>query len=488
MRPATKIVVFLGPSLPVAEARAVLDATYLPPAAQADFISAVTTYHPEVIGLIDGMFLQHLSVWHKEILYALERGIRVYGASSIGALRAAETAAFGMVGVGEVYRMYAGRELVDDDEVALAHGHAADGFRKLSEPMVNIRATFRAAQAAGLLDEAQLGTLLGLAKAIYFPERTFPLIFREAAAAGVPAAVIGAMEAFVRTSYVDIKRADAIRLLETLRDLPRDEPASRPAFSFATTRLYEALHERDRTVLHDGMAVPLVSVAHYAALHLEDWDELNFHALNRALVGVLAEIIGFEPPLEAVESECRRFRRGRQLEDDAALGEWLAQHHLHREEWLALMREMATCRALQRSLLVGYTIKGSARLILDELRLRGDYPQLLAQAATQRRIAEAHRVAGEAGADAELPLGQLLAEHLQETACRIDVDPAVWCEEAGFERPEELRQELLEARLVRGIIQRITARLATLTGEGTETAAGEERAGSEPGPKQGQHD
>lgn len=479
-----RCVIFLGPSLPVAEARAILDAIYLPPAAQADFVSAVTAHRPDVIGLIDGMFLQHLSVWHKEILYALERGVRVYGASSIGALRAAETAAFGMVGVGEVYRMYATRELVDDDEVALAHGHAADGYRKLSEPMVNLRATFRAAHVAGLLDEAQLGTLVGLVKAIYFPERTFPLIFRKAVAAGLPVAVIAALETFVRTSYVDVKRADAIRLLEKIRDQPRDEPAPRPAFSFAVTRLYEALHERDRTVPHDGAAVPLLSVAHYAALHLEGWDEMNFHALNRALVGSLAEMIGFEPSREAVESECQRFRTSRQLESEAALDEWLAEHHLHREEWLTLMRELATCRALQRSLLVGHTIKGSARMVLDELRLRGDYRQVLAQAATQRRIAEAHRLTGETGADAQMPLGQLLAEHLEETACRIDTDPAIWCEEAGFERPEELRQELLEARLVRGIIRRLTERLAVLTSESAESGG----TSSEPGPKKGERD
>ena len=52
-----KIVIFLGPSLPIAEAREILDAIYLPPAKQADLISAVTTYKPDAIGLIDGVFL-----------------------------------------------------------------------------------------------------------------------------------------------------------------------------------------------------------------------------------------------------------------------------------------------------------------------------------------------------------------------------------------------------------------------------------------------
>jgi hypothetical protein len=37
-----KIVIFLGSSLPLAEAREILDAVYLPPAKQSDLISAVT--------------------------------------------------------------------------------------------------------------------------------------------------------------------------------------------------------------------------------------------------------------------------------------------------------------------------------------------------------------------------------------------------------------------------------------------------------------
>jgi hypothetical protein len=41
-----KNVIFLGPSLPLAEAKGILDAIYLPPAKQSDLISAVTTYKP----------------------------------------------------------------------------------------------------------------------------------------------------------------------------------------------------------------------------------------------------------------------------------------------------------------------------------------------------------------------------------------------------------------------------------------------------------
>src|SRR5688572_32760283 len=51
-------------------------------------------------------------------------GVRVFGAASMGALRAAELQPFGMIGVGQVFQAYRRGHLTDDDEVAVAHGPA----------------------------------------------------------------------------------------------------------------------------------------------------------------------------------------------------------------------------------------------------------------------------------------------------------------------------------------------------------------------------
>ncbi len=67
-------IVFTGPSLTAADASAVLDARYLPPAAQGDVYRAALT-RPRAIGIIDGIFERVPAVWHKEILWALARGI-----------------------------------------------------------------------------------------------------------------------------------------------------------------------------------------------------------------------------------------------------------------------------------------------------------------------------------------------------------------------------------------------------------------------------
>ena len=93
----SRLVVFLGPTLSHDDARDVLDAEYRPPAAHGDVLRAALR-RPRAIGLVDGVFERVPAVWHKEILFALSEGVHVYGAASMGALRAAELDAFGMRG------------------------------------------------------------------------------------------------------------------------------------------------------------------------------------------------------------------------------------------------------------------------------------------------------------------------------------------------------------------------------------------------------
>lgn len=65
--------VFLGPSLPIAEARQVLpQAVYHPPAAVGDVYRVAASGDCSVLALIDGLFQSVPAVWHKEILFALE--------------------------------------------------------------------------------------------------------------------------------------------------------------------------------------------------------------------------------------------------------------------------------------------------------------------------------------------------------------------------------------------------------------------------------
>ena len=172
-----KIIVFLGPSLEQSAAEKILPAEYRPPAKRGDLLSAVHD-GATIIGLIDGVFHQESAVAHREILTAIKKGVRVVGASSMGALRAAEMDTLGMVGIGEIYRMYKSGELESDDEVALVFDPSSG--LALSEPLINIRFTLKRAQEEGIIDTVAHDALLASARQVFYPQRTYRTIVSQA--------------------------------------------------------------------------------------------------------------------------------------------------------------------------------------------------------------------------------------------------------------------------------------------------------------------
>ncbi len=167
MRP----VIFLGPSLRRTAVEGLCGASYRPPAAMGDITRAAADGAPAIV-LIDGVFENGPAVWHKEILWALSRGVAVIGASSMGALRAAELDHHGMLGVGDVYHAYASGEITDDDEVAVVHGPAETGYMALSDAMVDIRDAVHAAVAAGAVSAEAAAAVITEAKSCHFKQRS----------------------------------------------------------------------------------------------------------------------------------------------------------------------------------------------------------------------------------------------------------------------------------------------------------------------------
>ncbi len=213
---AGEIVVFLGPSLPVEEARRTLRAQYLPPVCCGDVLR-VRRIKPRVIAIIDGLFETTAAVWHKEILLALEDGIAVFGASSMGALRAAELAPFGMVGVGKIFEAYREGLYTDDDEVALLHGTAAHGHRALSEAMVNIRATVARAVEAGVIGSESGERVIRCAKETFYQERSLAGAIDQAWGTRARGEEATRFRRFIaRGGYVNQKRLDALALVRQL--------------------------------------------------------------------------------------------------------------------------------------------------------------------------------------------------------------------------------------------------------------------------------
>jgi hypothetical protein len=204
-----RIIIFLGPSLDLHEAEKSLAAEYRPPAKRGDITKAADE-GAEIIGLIDGVFHQENAVAHREILYAVKKGVKVIGASSMGALRAAEMDTLGMIGIGEIYRMYRDGILESDDEVALVFDPVS-GY-SLSEPLINIRCTLRNAREAGIIDADAHDALLTAARSIFYPGRMYTKIV-SSAPDSVDAGTRERFLAWVDTHACDQKRKDAIAAL-----------------------------------------------------------------------------------------------------------------------------------------------------------------------------------------------------------------------------------------------------------------------------------
>jgi hypothetical protein len=213
-------IVFVGPTLPAAEVAARLPgAIVAPPVAVGDVLELARARRFRRIAIIDGYFERMAAVWHKEILLALERGIAVWGASSMGALRAAELAPFGMVGVGSIYRDFKRGVLVADDEVAVAHLPAEYAFTPTSDALVNLR---HGLARAPMLTARTRATLVELARARFYRERSWDRLVADGRTAAVPARQLDALAAWPKPD----RKADDARLL--LRRLARDRIA-RPA-------------------------------------------------------------------------------------------------------------------------------------------------------------------------------------------------------------------------------------------------------------------
>lgn len=231
-------IAFVGPSLPDARRLAAAAITVLPPAVQGDILRA-TERGATAIGLIDGNFEHVAPVWHKEILYALAQGVQVFGAASMGALRAAECAAFGMMGIGEIYRGYVEGERVDDADVALIHGPAELGYLQLTLPLVNVDMTLRRLRERQLLPADDVAAIAAAAAAVFYKERTWTTIVERAA---LPSSTNRTRLAdLLAAEFIDQKRIDALHLLDALHNAPDQRTVVARDWEFNSTSMWKRL-------------------------------------------------------------------------------------------------------------------------------------------------------------------------------------------------------------------------------------------------------
>lgn len=224
------LVVFAGPSLTAEHRASAPYADWRGPAEAGDMLRL--DLRPGLtVCLIDGYFDHRPAVRHKEILLALAQGVRVIGAASIGALRAAEMHGFGIEGVGAIYRALATGRIVGDDEVALVHAGAERDWRPLSVPLVELRATLCRLLRTRRIAAGEARAAMRGARAVHYIDRSWA----ELEAGG---GISSPLRALLEAEHVPQKTLDARAALRRVLE-PGPEPAPRPRA--VTTSLVRAL-------------------------------------------------------------------------------------------------------------------------------------------------------------------------------------------------------------------------------------------------------
>ncbi len=467
-------IVFLGPSLPRGVAQAILpEARLSPPFRRGDVLAALTVHHADVIVLVDGVYGVQ-TVWLKEIMEALARGAAVYGGGAMGALRAADLAPCGVVGVGDVFEAYAAPVPLfeadpsgmlvskDDSEAACRHAGPEDDYRRLTEPLINCIATCRAMETAGALPAEACAALRDAAARLHYGVRTREAVV-EAAGLADHAGVLAAWTTHAADPIARDAEACLRRVAADLADrkVVKEQELTASATSRATEikcppsgKFYEGMLQRFAPAQREAGSVQPYEVAACAALRDNAFEDRNFAAMNRQLTLFLGEQLGLTPQSlddETVQAELTRFRFRHRLQDEDALARWLDDNDMTMDRLHGLVRELAVCRRLHRWWNIA---KASAtrntRVVCDELRLAGEYPRFADLAAAR------NATAGESALDVYADhfddeegapdLLEQVREHCRATGLRISAPLEHWAAECGFSMSSLLYELRKEAR------------------------------------------
>lgn len=265
--------IYHGPTITADAIRALLPEACLHPPIRHGDLMRLDVGPGDTVVIIDGLFHSTAAVRHKEILHLLAGGVRVVGASSMGALRAAELHPYGMVGVGWIFAAYRDGIIEADDEVAVTH--TLDDFHQAVEPLVNIRYTLTTAVGDGVITSSAATAFLKAARELPYTARTWTLL-RRITAAGSP----GLAEQFdrlvdwrgCRTTEMNIKHQDA---LEALRAVAADTVAV-PDTSDWSRGSWGNFYLHEWTARFRGSHVDDVDVPFMAELHHQQLYDPDF--------------------------------------------------------------------------------------------------------------------------------------------------------------------------------------------------------------------
>lgn len=364
------IVIYAGPTISHSQIKQQLDCVCLPPVSHGDIIDLMRQ-SPDAIGIIDGYFEGAPSVWHKEILYAMDQGVTVYGSSSMGALRAAELCAFGMVGIGKVFEGYRDGLLEDDDEVAVLHGPEEAGFVTASVPMVNIRATLASAQQHNVIGESQTKALLAFAKRTFYKRRSWSGLLHASDELFGETSTREKLQAWLSNHKVDQKRNDALQMLKAIKE-KKISDSTRPdmPFTFQWTSVWDVAvreHQQSRT-LSTSLSEDDLKVLEQLQLA----PELYMRYSDRALLSWMCKHrVESHVDDQMLKLALNDFRADNKLDSRSQLVDYMDKSDLTESSLIKLLTDASRVNHVRQA---ADNIQAD---IVDQLKLDGQYVSLL---------------------------------------------------------------------------------------------------------------
>jgi hypothetical protein len=248
------LLVYVGPTITARQVVAILPSAQIrPPISRGDL------YRDRALGysafvVIDGLFHQHEAIALREIVDVLRDGAWVVGASSMGALRAAECWPAGMQGIGSIYRLFRRGSLGSDDEVAVSFN--PDDPQQSSVALINVRHAVSRATRSGRIDALIGKRLVAAAVDTYYPDRYWGDLLHRAGVDDADRRLEGVLGGY------DLKRDDALTAFRRVAGRLAETPAlayqaRRSAEPLVPTKTYR---ERAHSAL-DGLSADMVRPA-----------------------------------------------------------------------------------------------------------------------------------------------------------------------------------------------------------------------------------
>jgi hypothetical protein len=442
-QPEEKVLVYTGPSLDRETIlEAIPEAIIRGPIKQSDLISDLLELDPTHILIIEGTFHHTLSVWQKEIMYAMQYpGVKaIYGAGSMGALRAADLADYGMIGCGHVFNWYYEGVLFDESEVSASYYQRPDGSYATSTiTLVNIRVGLAKMLEAEMLSLEQAQHAFEYARSIHWTERTVLSL-----SDGFRTMGLGTLLIYLEKN--DIKRLDALSLIWSFRNL-QPGPIERPPQPSDLSPFFRAQFERDRCVRIGDVEIALQHLEAFITLHDVDYQQKIWDANNRMLALLLADIYRITITQQEFDTEWSRFCARYSLTTVEKHQQWLKDNNINVRAFCSLMLENGRLRKLHRALGVASFQRRNTQRLLDYLRSADAYSFWAQEAARHEKRIQQEGDAAAISIDLDASPHALMMEHLEKSGQAIDGKLEDYVKETGFASFSELMVALTRDKL-----------------------------------------